>query len=399
MKPKTINLFDFIEGKSVKISREIARIQGHPDGCNLVFTGGIHGNEPSGVLALNRAMEQLKPLKPLLRGNVYALAGNLTALEQGERFIIDDLNRVWQAEKVERALRRDYRPDEIINEVEEQIELWGYIDELMNQNKGSFIFVDLHTTSSRSKPFITMSDTIMNRSFTNKLPVPVVIGIEEHLSEPLLSYVNELGYVSMAFEAGQHTDRQTVENHESMIWLSLVQAGIIQKKEVPRFHDHYRNLRNNAQNDKAVYAINYRQNIEPGQEFDMQAGYENFQSVKRGELLATLDKKPIRSPQKGLIFMPLYQQQGSDGFFIIQKIRKFWLGVSYVFRRLALYRILRYLPGVKPFMGTGHIMVVNTKVAKVYSKQILNLMGYRRKKKRGNLTLYIRRKYDFKGPE
>lgn len=399
MKPKTINLFDFIEGKSVKISREIARIQGHPDGCNLVFTGGIHGNEPSGVLALNRAMEQLKPLKPLLRGNVYALAGNLTALEQGERFIIDDLNRVWQAEKVERALRRDYRPDEIINEVEEQIELWGYIDELMNQNKGSFIFVDLHTTSSRSKPFITMSDTIMNRSFTNKLPVPVVIGIEEHLSEPLLSYVNELGYVSMAFEAGQHTDRQTVENHESMIWLSLVQAGIIQKKEVPRFHDHYRNLRNNAQNDKAVYAINYRQNIEPGQEFDMQAGYENFQSVKRGELLATLDKKPIRSPQKGLIFMPLYQQQGSDGFFIIQKIRKFWLGVSYVFRRLALYRILRYLPGVKPFMGTSHIMVVNTKVAKVYSKQILNLMGYRRKKKRGNLTLYIRRKYDFKGPE
>lgn len=398
LKPKIITLFDFIEGKSVKISREIARIQGSKPGCNLIFIGGIHGNEPSGVLALNRVMQLIMPLKPLLRGNVYALAGNLTALARGERFIISDLNRIWQADNVDRVRRMDYEPAEIINEVEEQIEIWSYIDELMTQNSGRFIFVDLHTTSGSSVPFITMSDTIMNRRFTRKLPVPVVIGIEEHLHEPLLSYVNDLGCVSMAFEAGQHTDPAAVSNHESMIWLSLVQAGIIQKVEVPRYHDVYKSLSHNAKGNNDVYAINFRQNINSGEKFAMLEGFENFEKIKQGQKLAVLDGQDITARENGLIFMPLYQDKGNDGFFIIRKIARFWLVVSYVFRKLSMYRILRFLPGVKPFMDTDHIMVVNTHVAKWYSKQILNLMGYRRKKKRGNLTLYIRRKYDFKGP-
>ncbi|NEN24840.1 aspartoacylase [Cryomorpha ignava] len=398
MKQKTITLFDFVEGKSVQISREIARIEGDPNGPNLVFIGGMHGNEPTGVLALHRVMNELKPLQPLLKGNVYALSGNLNALERGERFIVKDLNRVWQPDMVERAKKRDYQPSEIINEVEEQIELWGYIDELMNNRKGKFIFVDLHTTSVKSVPFITMSDTIMNRGFARRIPVPVVIGIEEYLQEPLLSYVNDLGCISMAFEGGQHNDPESVRNHEAMIWLSLVTSKVIKKIEVPKFRKNYHHLMHSAEGNHKVFAINYRQNIEPHETFEMIPGFGNFQSIKANQLLAKLDGQPVLSPQKGLIFMPLYQKLGNDGFFIIEKIAKFWLGVSFIFRKLSLYRILRFLPGVKPFMETDHIMVVNTAIAKWYSKEILNLMGYRRKKKKGDITLYIRRKYDFKGP-
>lgn len=398
MKQKTITLFDFVEGKTVQISREIARIEGNPNGPNLVFIGGMHGNEPTGVLALHRVMNEVKALQPLLKGNVYALSGNLNALERGERFIVNDLNRVWQPDMVERAKKRDYQPSEIINEVEEQIELWGYIDELMNKRKGKFIFVDLHTTSVKSVPFITMSDTIMNRSFAKRIPVPVVIGIEEYLQEPLLSYVNDLGCISMAFEGGQHNDPESVRNHEAMIWLSLVTSKVIKKIEVPKYKKQYHHLMHTAERNHKVFAINYRQNIEPQESFEMIPGFGNFQPIKKNQLLARLDGEPLLSPQKGLIFMPLYQKQGNDGFFIIEKIAKFWLGVSYIFRKLNLYRVLRFLPGVKPFMKTDYIMVVNTGIAKWYSKEILNLMGYRRKKKKGDITLYIRRKYDFKGP-
>lgn len=398
MKQKTITLFDFVEGKSVQISREIARIEGDPNGPNIVFIGGMHGNEPTGVLALHRVMSELKPLQPLLKGNVYALSGNLNALERGERFIVNDLNRVWQADMVERAKNRDYEPSEIINEVEEQIELWGYIDDLMVKRKGKFFFIDLHTTSVKSLPFITMSDTIMNRSFAKRIPVPVVIGIEEYLQEPLLSYVNDLGCISMAFEGGQHHDPESVRNHEAMIWLSLVISKVIKEIEIPKFKKHYHHLMHNAEGNHKVFAINYRQHIETHETFEMLPGFGNFQPVKSNQLLAKLNGESVLSPQKGLIFMPLYQKQGNDGFFIIEKIAKFWLGVSFIFRRLNLYRILRFLPGVKPFMKTDHIMVVNTVIARWYSKQILNLMGYRRKKKRGDITLYIRRKYDFKSP-
>jgi predicted deacylase len=398
LKPKEIKLFDFIEGRSVHIKREIAAIKGDKPGPNIVFIGGMHGNEPTGVLALHHVMEQLHQLKPLISGNVYALVGNLTALERGERFIVNDLNRIWQADMVERARKRDYHPDEIINEVEEQIELWAYIDNLLNTSNQKFYFVDLHTTSVKSEPFIFMSDTLMNRQFIRKMPVPVVIGIEEHLDEPLLSYVNDLGYPSLAFEGGQHNDPESVRNHEAMIWISLVNAGLMKKIEVPKYRKYYHQLYHATEGNRKVYEIRMRQPIQPGDDFKMLSGFNNFQKIQKGEPLATINGHQLKANENSQIFMPLYQDQGEDGFFIIRKIARFWLTVSYVFRRLKLYHILGYLPGVRRFMSSDHVMVVNRQVAKWYSVEILHLMGFRRKKKQGHLTLFIRRKYDLKGP-
>jgi len=398
LKPKEIKLFDFIEGKSVRIKREIAAIEGDKPGNHIVFIGGMHGNEPTGVLALHRVMRKLERLKPLISGSIYALVGNLTALEKGERFIVNDLNRIWQADMVEKARNRDYLPDEIINEVEEQIELWGYLDNLLKTKKEKFYFVDLHTTSVKSEPFIFMSDTLMNRKFIKNMPVPVVIGIEEYLDEPLLSYVNDLGYPSLAFEGGQHTDAESVQNHEAMIWLSLVNGGFLKKMEVPKYHKHFHQLFHSTEGNKKVYEIRTRQGLYPDDDFKMNAGFENFQKIQKGQPLALLNGQVIKAKEKAQIFMPLYQSKGDDGFFIVKKIARFWLGVSFIFRMLNLYRILGLLPGVRKFMGNNHIMVVNKDIAKWYSVEILHLMGYRRKKKQGNLTLFIRREYDLHGP-
>jgi predicted deacylase len=398
LKTKTITLFDFVEGHSFSLTREIAVIEGKLLGPNLVFIGGMHGNEPTGVIALNHVMREIKKLQPLLRGNVFALAGNLTALERGERFINKDLNRIWRPEEVDRALRRDFQPEEIINEVEEQIELWGSIDQLMSKYPGKFYFVDLHTTSVKSVPFALMSDTIMNRQFAKRVPVPVVIGVEEYLSEPLLSYVNELGCVSLAFEGGQHSDPEAVKNHEAMIWLSLVFSGVMRKIEVPKYREHYKWLKQIADGNHSVYHILERLALKPTDVFQMMPGFTNFQPVARDQKLAKLNGEVVRSGKKGLILMPLYQAKGEDGYFIVRRIRKFWLGVSFVFRKLRLYKILPVLPGVRRFMKSDHTMVVNTDVARWYSIDILHLMGYRRKKKEGQYTLFIRRKYDASGP-
>jgi succinylglutamate desuccinylase len=399
LKRKTIKLFDFLQGRTVEVSREIAKIEASEDGPNLVFIGGMHGNEPTGILALKRVTDELKKLSPLMKGNVYALAGNLTALERGERFIVSDLNRIWQADMVEKARKRDYEPDELIHEVEEQVELWGYIDDLMARKKGPFIFADLHTTSVKSAPFITMSDTIMNRQYAKQVPVPVVIGIEEHLNEPLLSYVNDLGCVSMAFEGGQHHDPESVRNHESLIWILLKASGIMKKIEIPMYRKHYDLLRHNAEHNHSVYEIRMRQALENGDEFEMFKGFENFQPVKEGQELARLNGEILRANEDALIFMPLYQKQGNDAYFLVRKINKFWLGVSFIFRRFGFNRLLPLLPGVSPYPVGKHVMKVDPDVAKWYSTEILHLMGYRRKKNQESNVLFVRRKYDYKGPE
>ncbi len=398
MKHKTITIYDFVEGQPVKISRTIASIKATKAGPNIVFIGGMHGNEPTGVLALNHIMQRIQRLQPLLKGNVFALAGNLSALERGERYIQKDLNRIWQPDQVERAKRRDFRPEELIAEVEEQIELWAAIDELMSENTGAFFFVDLHTTSTRSAPFIAMTDTIMNRRFCRNIPVPVVIGIEEYLTEPLLSYLNELGCVSVAFEGGQHSDVASVLNHEAFILLCLQSAGVLKRVEIPELKLCKKRLKLAAGKNSYTYDVRMRQGIEPGDMFTMLPGFDNFSPVVKGETLGMLNGETLVATEKGFVFMPLYQSKGEDAYFLIRRIARFWLSISYVFRRLKFYKILRFLPGVHPFMKNDNMLIVNAEIARWYSIELLHLMGYRRKKKQGELTLYVRRKYDFKGP-
>ncbi|MBK8705758.1 MAG: hypothetical protein IPN33_20820 [Saprospiraceae bacterium] len=60
--------------------------------------------------------------------------------------------------------------------------------------------------------------------------------------------------------------------------------------------------------------------VHPGDQFQMRPGYANFQPVQRGELLAHDAGGPITAISDGLILMPLYQPQGSDGFFIVKPV-------------------------------------------------------------------------------
>jgi len=180
--------------------------------------------------------------------------------------------------------------------------------------------------------------------------------------------------------------------------MSLVNGGFMKKMEVPKYAKHYHQLYHATEGNKKVYEIRMRLGLHLGDSFKMRSGFENFQKVKKGQALATLNHHELKANENAQIFMPLYQDQGDDGYFIIRKIARFWLVVSYIFRRLNLYRILSYLPGVRKFMDSEHTMVVDRQVAKWYSVEILHLMGYRRKKKQGHLTLFIRRKFDLKGP-
>ena len=67
--------------KEFKVGRVIGEAHGNEDGPVLVFFGGVHGNEPAGVIALMRVFEKLKQMDLPLRGSIYAYSGNMAALE------------------------------------------------------------------------------------------------------------------------------------------------------------------------------------------------------------------------------------------------------------------------------------------------------------------------------
>ena len=375
------------------LKREIGQYDQGKPGVTVIAIGGMHGNEPAGVLALQKVLGYLNEHNPRFSGRLVGLAGNLKALEKGERFIDRDLNRMWFVKPSGALCQSDQ-----CAEKEEFNELKYHLKKEMNAASGEILFFDMHTTSAASQPFLMIGDTLRNRKMVNGLPAPIILGVEEQLDGPLLSYINEIGHWSIGFEAGQHDDKNTVYYHEAMLWLLLEKAGCIDKFQIPDYQLHSDTLKDVKRDLKKFYEVRLRHSIDRGDEFEMKSGYYNFKPVQKGEKLARDKSGDIKAPEKGNIFMPLYQSKGKDGFFIIRPISPFWLSVSAGLRRLNIYHLLPILPGVNKVKSDINVLAINTKIAKFLSREFFHLFGYRKARMVDSVLIMERRKYDFSPP-
>ncbi|MCV6629372.1 MAG: succinylglutamate desuccinylase/aspartoacylase family protein [Flavobacteriaceae bacterium] len=367
--------------KHLPVSRIIGELHGEENGPTMVFTAGIHGNEPSGVFALAEIFEHLHTKKISIRGSIYAIAGNLSALNQNKRFHNQDLNRLWSEARISKLENNNFVPK--CKDEQEQLALYKLLKNILQKHQGPFYFMDLHTTSSPTIPFLTVNDSLINRKFTQQFPLPIILGIEEYIQGPLLSYINELGYVSFGYEAGQHDAYSAIENQKAFVYLCLAYSGSIHTKQIDS-NRYYKHLQKACTNQKGIYEIYHRQGIHQEDRFEMQPGFSNFQSVKKGMHLARYNGEEQYAKKDTQIFMPLYQKQGSDAYFFIRPISQFLLQLSAWFRLKKLDRFLVGLPGVSWANKKERILQVNIRIASFYSKQIFHLLGYRARKRNHN---------------
>lgn len=359
--------------KSISFERIIGKITGELEGPTVVFFGGIHGNETAGVFALKDVFSKINSQQ--VKGSIYGIAGNLKALKCNQRYIKKDLNRLWLngiTEVLEK--KREISEDE-----EEQKELNTILKDIIDKESGPFYFIDLHTTSSKTLPFITINDALINRKFSKLFPVPIVLGIEEYLDGPLLSHINQLGYVSLGFESGQHTEASAISNSVAFIFLCLVFAKAINKNNIYKYDAYYSQLEIAAEDNNEIFEVVYLHRIKEKEVFKMKTGFKSFQNINKGQLLAISNEKNITSPYKAKMFMPLYQTKGKEGFFIIKKINPFFLKLSEILRRIKIDNLLIILPGITWQNKKEGILQVNLKVAKFMAKPIFHLLGYRNK--------------------
>ena len=372
----------------------IGKFIGDTSGATLVVVGSVHGNEPGGAAALRKISRQLEDLREKLRGRVYFLAGNTRALARGVRFIGADLNRHWTSENLEKN-KSNSSPQ--IAEDDEQNELLKIFSEILKTAKDEVFALDLHSTSAAGLPFATVGDTMRNRRFAQKFPVTILLGIEEQLDGTMLEYLNNAGAVTLGFEGGQHESMEAVENHEALVWLALVNSGILAAEDAADLEKHRRNLLK-ASGKARILEVRHREAIAPEDEFEMNPGFENFARIERGQILARNRRGAIRASESGLILMPLYQKLGEDGFFIGREVAPFWLWLSGIVRSLKIGNFVRILPGVWRHPTDSESLIVNTRVARFFPLQIFHLLGFRKRRWRNNQLIVSRRRHDTKSP-
>jgi len=373
--------------------REIGTYGGRAPGPLIICIGGMHGNEPAGALAAQRVLLELRSCNPDFKGKLVALAGNRAALARGCRYISEDFNRMWLPQRLS-ALGSEAAQPRLNTEERECRELLTALGAALADHRGPIVFLDLHTTSAEGIPFAIVADTLLNRRLALSISAPVILGLEEQLDGTTLNYMNDRGYAAVGFEGGQNEAPSSIDHNEAALWTILVATGCLREDCLAQAASARAALAARTRGVPRILEVRYRHAIEPADEFAMVPGYMSFQSVKRGEVLGRDRRGPVRAPENARILLPLYQSQGSDGFFLVREISPRWLQVSALMRRMRMERALPILPGVRRDPKRADTLIIDPKVARWMALDFFHLLGYRRRRSEDGKIVVSRRPHD-----
>lgn len=294
------------------MDRVIGEIKGEKKGPLLIFIGGLHGNEAQGLLALENVFKNFGDDVGGVCGKAIALRGNLEAIRQGIRFVSLDLNRIWDVKHFKRAM------DVQAAEVFELQAIRAIIEKEIQEDYTQVYLIDLHTTSAPTIPFAVTKANSKSETFIQQLNIPYITGLIGYLDGTMLAWMCEKGFCGLAFEAGQHQSTHSLIKHEAFVNLAMYYSGFMPGMDQDKVAYFKRNLEEELRPKNNHFKIIQRYKVEEDEAFEMKAGYTNFQRVYKGEVLATNVKGNILCEHDANIFMPLYQKQGNDGFFIIK---------------------------------------------------------------------------------
>ncbi len=299
----------------------------HEDGPLLIVVGGLHGNEPAGLEAI-LIMQKMLDVEPItnpsfkFHGAFVGMIGNKQALKTKERFITQDLNRLWSKEHINKVCSIQ---DSLTAEDLEVKQLFLKIHKTIKSSTALNVYLlDLHTVTASGGIFSLPFNTDASIGIAEAIHAPIIVDIHKCLKHTMCSFFQTHGQElfptkqlqTMVFEAGQHDDPLSVNRAVAAIVATMRHIGCVSESHIEHAHDKI--LLQYSKGLPEKLRIKYAHSIKPGDAFRMQPGYRNFQRIRKGELLAVDVTGEIRAKSGGRILMPLYQKHGQDGFFLAE---------------------------------------------------------------------------------
>lgn len=316
----------FFELRFMNLTRIIGSYTGPEKGPLLIVFGGMHGNEPAGIQALELMFKMLE-VEPITnpnfnyKGKLVGIRGNLRALYAEQRFIVKDLNRQFTPENITRIQNSPYQAldseDKEVKELLETVE-----KEINNYPTNKIVFLDIHTTTAYGGIFAISTDDPESLQIAVELHAPVITGMLNGIRGTSLHHFCKENYgdhtVAVVFEAGQHNEPLSINRSIAAITNCMRTIGSVRMEDVENRHDEL--LIEYSKNLPKVARLLRVHQIKTGDNFEMIPNYKNFQPVRKGDVLASDKNGLIKADEDCMVVMPLYQKQGEDGFFLVKEI-------------------------------------------------------------------------------
>lgn len=239
----------------------------------IAVVGSIHGDEPCGM----RAIERVLAAEPELTRPVKFIIANERALDRGQRYIDDDLNRVF--------------PGDITSQSHER----QLAAQLTEELRGMTV-LSIHSTRSYSEAFAIVSqlDELASQVIP-QLPVTAAVTSGAFVEGRLL----ELGNV-IEVEAGLQGSEEAIDNAEAIIWAFLRAMNALDSSEVvdrETLLDPTTAVKTGPRvlegNPSTVPVFRLVDVVPKTPNADYQLQVENFQQVNDGEVYAVAGEETI----------------------------------------------------------------------------------------------------------
>lgn len=262
-------------------------INSNKPGSIVTIMGGVHGNEPCGVNAIN----ELKNLK-IKFGKINFILGNPRAIEQNIRFTAMNLNRVFRED------------DEMAKEEKETYE-YKRSREIIPFLNESDILLDIHSSATKdSIPFIICEPHSLE--LAQCLPFEIrCYGFDNIHPGSADYYMNKQNKKAICIECGNNDDPNATDLAVKSIRILLSKLGMIDDMQETHIKDQ------KIFDIKSIYKTKT-------DSFRLEKYFKDFERVNKGQLIGLDgDEKIYSDLDQSILFARSCDRRGAEGFIFV----------------------------------------------------------------------------------
>jgi succinylglutamate desuccinylase len=266
--------------------RNVVRIEEDKRGPSIVLFSGVHGDEVSGIHAVEKVFfDFFTGARTLQQGSLTLVRANEQAIEAERRYVQHNLNRLFKA---------DYGAD-----IDRASYEFCRAQELKTILQNCDYFLDLHSAPTAQEPFIVVEHE--NAGFFSQLGIPkLMTGWSKFSSDAIggdaENYANAHGARSATLESGSHFDKRSNDVAYRAVISFLSVLGVVVGTQAPA---------SNPLEIVDVYAVVTKD----FDDFRYARQAENFQFVKKGEAFAFQGGRPLTAHEDTYVLIPMKPEE------------------------------------------------------------------------------------------